>query len=478
MSENNDQDYDVIVIGGGGAGMAAAIQAADSGAKVALLEANKKLGGSTALAGGIFYAAGTTVQKAAGIADTSEALFADVKAMNGDTVATDVLRRLSTDAPGTFEWLIGLGVQFPVEKLASPNGRTVPRSHEPEGFGAKIVEQLDYALSRRPVDVACNTRVRHLVTDAQGKVVGVQVDDEVIRANAVVIATGGYGANAQLVARMLPKAARVGDWVWHIGCSTNRGDGLLMAEEIGAKIAGRDSALLLMTPNFYKELEVIGPDWVMMVNGKGERFVREDAAYWEVSEALEAQDSPRAFCILDQQLLENAKPHPRVLEALAQGAITLSWVPRVLQEQAAQGRLAQSPTIHGLAEKIGVDPERLSRSLDRYNAAVHAARDADFGKGPDSLKPIESPPYYAAEVRPAVLIVTGGGVTINADAQVLNAEQKAIPGLFAAGETTGNVYGRYYVGSGYAIASSLTFGCVAGREAAAYSARAAGAAKK
>jgi fumarate reductase flavoprotein subunit len=463
-----EPSYDVIVIGAGGAGMSAALEAAAAGASVAVLEAGVRVGGSTALAGGLLFAAGTAQQRTRGIEDTPDAMYADIMAINRETVDPAAVRRLCDEAPRSLEWLMSLGVEFPPERLSSPNGRGTPRAHEPVGFGARIAECLDTALSRAGVDIACKSRVEHLLTDDEGAVRGVQVGGESIGSRAVVIATGGYGANPAWVQRLLPKAARVGDWVWHVGNATNRGDGIAMAEEAGAPVTGEDSGLLLITPNFAKDFEVIGPDWALMINTRGERFATEDGAYWEVAEAIEAQADSRAFFVFDRQRFEEAKPHPRVLEALAAGAITVSWIPRVFEEQLVLGRVHTSPTLAGLAAQIGVDAGTLEKTVERYTAHAKRGVDPDFGKAAASLKAVEVAPFYAIEIRPAILTVTGGGMPIDADARVLARGGGTIPGLYAAGETVGNVYGRYYVGSGYAIASSITFGRIAGRAAAAY----------
>jgi len=467
VSNADLQDYDVIVLGGGGAGMTAAIHAADAGKRVALLEAGDRLGGSTALSGGVFYAAGTPAQRELGIEDTPEAMYADILALNGDTVFAPAVRRLCQEAAAAMQWLGSLGVEFPATRLSSPNGRSVPRSHEPAGFGMRIAECLDTALSQRPVDVVRRARAEKILLDPTRGATGVMVDGEPITCRAVVIATGGFGGAPDLIARMLPKAQRVGNWAWHVGNKTNRGDGLRLAEESGAEIVGTDSGLLLSTPNFHRDLEVLGPDWALLVNLRGERFTREDGAYWEISEALEAQPESRAFVIFDRTMFEGAKPHPRVLEALAAGVITVSWVPRVFEEQLAKGRIIQAASIRELADRIGLPARALADSVERYNALTRDGQDQEFGKGASSLRPVATPPFYAVEVRPAILTVTGGGARVDAAARVCAPSGRPIPGLFAAGETVGSLYGRHYVGTGYAIASSITFGRVAGTEAAA-----------
>jgi fumarate reductase flavoprotein subunit len=464
----NEADYDVIVIGAGGAGMSAALEAARAGARVALLEAGPRVGGSTALAGGLFYAAGTAAQRALGIEDSPDAMYADIMRINAQTANPAITRRFCDEAPQALEWLATLGVEFPPERLSTPNGRGTPRAHEPVGFGMRIAECLDTAVSKAGIDVACKTRVEQLVTDPSGAVTGVVVNGERVGCGAVVLATGGYGGNPDWVRRMLPKAARAADWVWHVGNATNRGDGLTMAEQAGARITGEDSALLLITPNFHKDFEVIGPDWALMVNTSGERFASEDGAYWEIAEAIEAQRDSRAFYVFDRRLFEDAKPHPRVLEALAAGAITVSWVPKVFEAELANGRVLEAPTIAELAGRIAVDAQALERTVARYNEQARAQHDRDFGKAAASLKEIVAPPFYAIEIRPAILTLTGGGPAIDENARVLRADGDPIPGLYAAGETVGNVYGRYYVGSGYAIASGVTFGRIAGQGAAAH----------
>lgn len=465
----SEQAYDVMVIGGGGAGMAAAITAADTGARVCLLEASDRLGGSTALAGGLLFAGGSRQQHARGIEDDSEAMFRDVMAINPDAPEA-VIRRLCWEAANSLAWLESLGVEYPAERLSSPSGRTVPRAHEPVGFGMAVAERLDNALHQRNVDIALKSRVQHLVRDAAGRVIGALVDGETIHAHGVVIATGGIGANPDLVQRFLPKTRESSDWVWHVGWPSNLGDGVLMGEEAGAQLSGTNSGLLLMTPDFHRDFEVIGPEWGVLVNRHGQRFVAEDGGYWEIAEGLERQDGGRGWVIFDASMLrERARPHPRVLEALANGTITLSWVTDTLEAQIASGKVHRAGSLATLAEKAGIDPAGLEAGIARYNRLAVTGTDGDFGKLAHNLVAVSDADYYAAEVRPAILVVTGAGLCIDDRARVLNEAGQPIPGLFAAGETVGNVFGRNYVGSGYAIANCITYGRIAGAEAVAAS---------
>jgi fumarate reductase flavoprotein subunit len=465
MSSAN-KDYDVIVIGAGGAGMTAAITAADQGARVAILEAWDRVGGSTALSGGLLYAVGTKQQKAMGVNDSPERMYQDIRELNGDSIPEPVLRRFTQESAGTVAWLESIGVEFSTKKLTSPDGRMPPRAHEPEGFGFAITQKLDFEINRRGIDLALNSRVQELIIDAQGAVTGVRLPDGDISAGAVILTCGGIGGDPSLLDQYCPKSVRSGDWRWYVGCQTNRGDGVRLTQSAGAKISGIDSGLFLMTPNFYHDLEVIGPAWVLLVNSLGERIVREDGAYWEASEALEAQPDAVCFALFSHAQMLAAEPDPRVLEALASGSITLNWTPEVLTAQQNAGRVFRADSLEELARQAGLDPVKVCATAKRYNSLAKVGNDKDFGKQNSALQAIVKPPFYAVEVRPALAIVTGTGPAINEQSQVVNENGDVIKGLYAAGETTGNVYGRYYVGSGYAISSAITFGRVAGYEAA------------
>ncbi len=459
-------DYDLIVIGGGGAGMSAAIEAHDAGARVLLIEAAGQLGGSTALSGGVYYAAGTSVQRAAGVhGDTADAMYEYYMTLNQWRVDPAVVRRLCGDAAPGVEWLLSLGVEFRPQALYKSGVESVPRGHQAHGNGAAIAAGLERALRARPgIELALGNRVEALLF-RDGAVRGVRARGEEATATSVVLASGGFGHSADLLARHYPEATAAGDWAWCISAPTCVGDGFKMAEQVGASIGGENRGLLLTTPGFHKQLEVYVPGWIAYVNSQGRRFVDETAAYAVMAGVIKEQGG-KCFAVFDEASRAQAKPAPEFADAFASGVLPLNWVADVLAQQIAQGKILRGDTIEELAKKAGIAPGALASTVARINADCATARDSAFFKNPKQLRPIATPPYYAAEIRPAIICLTSCGPRITPDARVLDQNERPIPGLFAAGEVTGNVLGDRYVGGGNSIANAIVFGRVAGRSAA------------
>ncbi len=460
--------YDVIVVGGGGAGMAAAIEAADAGARVALLEADTRLGGSTALSGGVYYAADTSVQRARGIRDSVDAMFQYYMTLNQYRVHAALARTLCERAGPGLEWLLGMGVQFPPDLLYASGVEDVPRGHAAAGRGAEIAEVLDREVSRRDIDVVFATRVTSLEHSA-GAVRGVRLGNEVVDAGAVVLTTGGFGANPYLLHRYYPQAARQDDKAWYIGSSYCVGDGLMLGEQAGAEIIGHNRGLLLTTPNFRKELEVYVPGWLVYVNREGRRFVDETAEYAVMSGVVAAQTGGSCFAVFDHAALEAAAPEPRYADAFAAGAIPLNWVRDELVEQIQAGKVLQADSLGGLERRCGIRPGSLQATVAEYNRDVQGGADTAFFKAHDQMKPVATAPFYAVEIFPAIVCLTSTGLRIDTRARVHNAANEIIPGLFAAGETTGDVLGERYIGGGNSIANAVVYGRIAGTEAARFS---------
>lgn len=457
-----DRDYDVVVVGAGAAGLAAALGASQAGASVLVMEADRQVGGSSRLSGGHFYAAGTSVQRAAGVVDDADAMFEHYLTLNQWLVEPSVVRRYCDLSAPTFEWLSGLGVDFPVAGVYRSGVSSVPRGHRPEGGGERIVEVLYGHLGGRNVDFVFNTRATGLLTDAAGRVTGVQAGADAVRAGAVVMSSGGFGANKALIERHYPKAARAGNWSWYIGTPFAQGDALAMAEAVDADIAGQDRGLLLVTPGFSRDLEVLLPGWLVMVNPTGHRFADETAPYTVLGGLIE-REGGHAFAIFDEGARAAARPGP---------GSQAYWVDEVLARKAQEDRIASAPTLEALATRIGAVPEVLAGTIARYNADCARGVDSVYFKNPASgMRPLVTPPFYAAELRPAIICWTGTGLRIDADTRVLRRNESAVPGLYAAGETVGSLHGDRYIGGGGSYGPCVVFGKLAGENAAAWVAR-------
>jgi fumarate reductase flavoprotein subunit len=454
-----EPDFGVVVIGAGGAGLTAAVSAAEAGSSVLIIEAADKAGGSTALAGGSFMAAGTSVQAAAGYPeDTADAFFDHYLTFNRWDVEPAIARRFCDAALPTFEWLTDLGVRFTPEGLYRAARETVPRSHRPIGGGQAYIDALYSAARARGVDIAFGRRAESLAMDGNGTCHRVSAGGEEVTAGAVVLTTGGFGANPDLVRQHIPHAH--GATVWSPSASTCQGDGLTLAAGAGAAATGDNHGDLLLTAGLVREIEPYVPAWLMMVGQHGRRFVDESAPYAVVT-PLALKYGP-CWVILDDRLLRSAKADPNS----AWGAGT--WTAGNLLPAVTDGRVLRADTVQELAAATGLPGPALAGTVRRYNESCVSGHDAEFLKRPAGLLAIESPPYYAVRLWPAVVALTGYGPRIDPEARVLRAaDGEPVPGLYAAGEVTGNVLGPQYLGGGNAIGSALIFGRIAGRSAAA-----------
>ena len=460
-----EADYDVIIVGGGGAGLAAAHTALESGARVLVADAGDKLGGSTNLSGGHVYAAGTSVQRAAGIdGDTPDDAFRYYMMLNQYRLDPTLARRLCDEAPHVVEWLISLGIDFPHEELYAAGVDGNRRGHVPTGAGAAIVAALDGAISGK-VDVSLRTRVRSLIIE-DGAVVGIRVDGQDVRAHAVVVTTGGFGANPELLARYYPDAAAHGDWTWYIGAPHSQGDHFELAASAGAEVTGYNRGLLLATPGFRKELEVYLPSWLVYVNREGRRFVDETMEYNIMAGVIKEQTGGECFAVFDEAARLSAAPDPDTLALVKAGRATTCWLPDTLAEFAKSGKLLSAPTLEGLARLVGIRWPALQTTVEAYNTDCAAKRDSAFFKISSDWKPIDAPPFYAARMRPAIVCFTSMGLRIDQEARVRDKADRPIAGLYAAGESAGGVLGDRIFGGGSSMSNVLVYGRIAGRNAA------------
>lgn len=459
-----DKETDVVVVGLGGAGGAAAIDAADAGAKVIVLEKSDAGGGSTAANGGFLMLGGTALQRELGVDDSTEEFAKYLVAAAGGTGNEEAWRFMAQGAPALYDWCVEIGMTFDKEidlgKVGagrpglglsySGNERArefaaiakpAPRGHipSPEGNGQGFFRPLLAKIEELGCEILYNTAGEHLVVNADGRVVGVRAtgsSGEVnIKANrGVCLTAGGFGLNEEMM-----KAHFVHDVMPAYPTATENelGIGVKMGLEIGADTNGM-SRHALGSALYGAGTEALK---CMLVNGNGRRIIAEDEYYAFVGRRI--IESKTAFLIADNAL--NA----------------------TLAEQRADKPLASAESIAELAAALQIPAETLQASLDIYNAGAAKAEDVEFGKHEEFLMPLTTPPYHAYYNGPETCYFhTCGGLKINLDAQVIDLQGNPIPGLYAAGRNSNIAYG-YYVGSGSSMLDVLTFGRVAGQQAAA-----------
>lgn len=462
-----DRDYDVIIVGGGGAGLAAALMAHKEGARCMIVEADGRLGGATAQSGGVFYACGTSVQRAACIMDdTPDDLYDYLMTLNQWQLRPDLIRYYADHCGAALEWLIELGSEFPREWLVKSGVDTVARGHSSQGAGSGIADALINAAGAKGIDTALGSRVEEILFE-DGRVVGIRAAGAELRAPTVVITSGGFGNNPEMLARLYPSACHEG-WTWavHKDVPYVLGDGITLAEKLGAGVVGHDTGLVLPTSGFSKSLEAFLPPWIIAVNKEGRRFMSELSPYSVCGYLLNAQTERKAWAIFDEQALVEASTNTKYLDPYNAGISIPTWEEPTLRAQVAAGRVKVADSLAALADQVGIDGAALAQTVARYNADCDAGGDFQFFKKAPAYFPIRRGPFYAVEIRAAIIGLTAAGLDIDRQARVLDAHQQPIPGLYAAGEVLGCFHGARYGGGGLSIGNAVVFGRLAGAEAA------------
>jgi succinate dehydrogenase/fumarate reductase flavoprotein subunit len=287
-------DFEVIVVGGGVAGLAAAISAREAGASVVVLEAQDHLGGSSALSGGHLYAAGTRYQRERGIVDHPDDLFEYFSTLNQFRVDPALVRTFAMNAPAAIEWAIAHGAEVGAPDRC--DNSPVFRGHRVVGYGAGLMAALERSARSLGVEIVFRTRVRRLVLEGE-RVTGVEVDGQPFRAGAVVVATGGFAQNRELIERHYPEALSGGDWVASHANPASQGDALELGQQAGADLTGENRGLFVVRPRFRQYGE---SKRFIYVNERGRRFINEAAYYSTVAHAIRRQGG-RAFMVFDDR---------------------------------------------------------------------------------------------------------------------------------------------------------------------------------
>ena len=489
---------DIVIVGAGGAGMTAALTAAEKGADVIILESQAAVGGNSVRATGGMNAADTPAQdenefgESAGVektlktarttyadnvtitklAEEVEKQWADYQAnpvgyfdsdelMELDTMIggkginnPELVEELADESADGVEWLKKYGIDL--TSVGSFGGASVKRIHRPvnaEGktiaVGSYMIPLLEKACEENDkISIQLETTATTILTDENGKAVGVKAvgatgNEVTVNAKAVILATGGFGANLDMVAELVPALKGF----MTTNAAGAQGQGIEMAQALGAATVDMNQIQIHPTVQFDTAAlitEGLRGDGAVLINADGKRFIDEVGTRDVVSAAEIAQPGSYSYLVVDQAMLDKS-------------SVIAGYVKR--------GFVFQGNTYEELAEALGVDAATFAETMNTWNTYVEAKNDPDFGRT-SFAQPLNTAPYYAIKVTAGVHH-TMGGLVINTDTEVLKDDGTAIAGLYAAGEVTGGVHGANRLG-GNAVADFVVFGRIAGEEAAEY----------
>ncbi len=451
-------DCDVVIVGAGGAGLTAAVRAKQEGADVLVLEKMAMVGGNSLKASGGMNCAGTKFQEALGITDSGVDEFIE-DTMNGGHQLNDLalVTTMAENSSEAVDWLESIGAPLP--KVAATGGTTHKYLHSPEDgspVGTYLIEKLSAEAEKQGIEVMLNTKATEILMD-EGQAVGVMAEDKdhvyTVNAGAVIIATGGFGANFEMMCsydESLANAVTTN----HPGAT---GDGILMAEAVGA--ATVDMEQIQLHPTVYQETSMLVSEKMrslgaILVNSDGKRFTNDLATRDAVSAAELEQEGGYAYIIFDQNLVDQNKSAQSYID---------------------NGMASQGETYEELAQNMGLEGEAVDnfvQTMDTWNQAVANGVDEEFGRNNGMDADLSTAPFYAIKIAPGIHH-TMGGIKIDTDTEVIDTEGNVIPGLYAAGETTGGVHGGNRIG-GNAVCDFVVFGRIAGLNAATFAAEEAG----
>ena len=498
-AEDSTVDADVVVVGAGGAGMTAAITAAAEGKSVVILESQSMVGGNSVRATGGMNAGKTVYQdenefgESAGVEKTLKTAaekyadnetitalaktvseqwaayqanptgyFDSVELMELDTMIggkgindPELVETLCANSADAIDWLDEHGITL--HNVSSFGGASVKRIHRPVNAEGKTVSVGSYMIpllqencEKAGVKMMLDTTATEILTDANGAAVGVKAtgasgETVTVNAKAVVLATGGFGANLDMVVKYKPELKGF--------MTTNapgiQGQGIEMAQAIGAATVDMDQIQIHPTVEANTAAlitEGLRGDGAILINEEGQRFIDEVGTRDVVSAAEIAQTGSYSWLVVDQAMADASS---------------------VIQGYIKKGYTVTGSTYEELGKAMGVDAAAFAETMEKWNGCVEAKNDPDFGRT-SFANPLNTAPYYAVKVTAGVHH-TMGGLKINANTEVLNEKGEVIPGLFAAGEVTGGVHGANRLG-GNAVADFTVFGRIAGAAASDYAA--------
>ncbi len=461
-----DAVADVIVVGLGCAGAAAAIEAARAGAEVLAIERASAGGGTSSMSGGVIYlGGGTPLQKACGFEDSSEEMFKYLMAACGPQPDEPRIRAYVEGSVEHYHWLLEQDVPFkpvfyphysgepptddglvfsgsenahPFDAIARP----APRGHVPQipgQAGGLLMQKLLASVERHRVTVRTDTRAQSLAVEADGRVAGVVVrtygETATLRARrGVILTAGGFINNPDMLASYAPLLAPC---KFHVGSEGDDGSGIRLGMAAGGAAVnmhmGSVSLPIIPPKNLQKGI---------LVNRHGQRFINEDAYYGRLGEYALYRHDGRAYLFLDNETFER---------------------PAIEREIVAVGE-----TVGEVEQALGMPEGSLQQTVNLYNRHAQRGEDPVFGKAAEWITPLVHPPFAALDCTVGGSLYaafTLGGLRTSADAEVLTTDGDVIPGLYAAGRTAASLAAPGYA-SGISIGDGTFFGRRAGRAAA------------
>ncbi len=427
-----DAEADIVVIGAGGAGMAAAIEAANAGKTVIVLEKAGVVGGTTTLATTAYNAGGSSAQNAMETPFTAEDYYAKIV---GGATEEDAIARMQANRSGAdADWMIAMGADM--TKVINGSQHV---TSDGSAFGPMLVNTLSTKMTELGIDVRLNSKGAKLITEGD-VVTGVEVETEAgnykITADAVILATGGFASNPEFVDKYTPQ------WSGYPSTAAvgATGDGIAMALELGAAIDNMDACspqtVAFNTGSSTISFTFLRYNGGILINKEGTRFVNELGVESVLGTSIKESTDGGSYVVIDQSLVDSSAQVQGFIEA---------------------GYFEKAETIEDLAAIIGCDSETLKTTITTYQTAVETQNDTEFGRTTGMTMDFKTAPYYTAWITPANQ-TTLGGLVIDTEAHVLREDGSIIKGLYAGGETT--------CSNGHGLTRAVTIGRLAGETAA------------
>ncbi|MFD0621147.1 flavocytochrome c [Paenibacillus sp. GCM10027629] len=439
--------YDIIIVGAGGAGMSAALEAKEKGLNPVIFEKMPIAGGNTMKSSSGMNASETKFQKEQGIQDSNDLFYEETLKGGHNTNDKEMLRFFVDNSASAIDWLDSIGIRL--NNITITGGMNEKRTHRPEdgsAVGQYLVKGLMKNIQEKEIPLFVKADVKE-ITEKDGKVNGVKVvidgnEEKTIAADAVVVTTGGFGANMDMISEVRSDLKGL--------VTTNQigstGDGIKMIEKLGGVTVDMDQIQVHPTVQQEKSYligEAVRGEGAILVSSEGKRFTNELNTRDNVTAAINKLPEKSAYLVFDSGVKSRAK---------------------AIQQYEKMGFVLQGESIEALAKALNVPADQLKATVDTWNSAVKNKKDAEFGRTTGMDNDLSGAPYYAIKIAPGIHY-TMGGVKINTNTEVLNKDGKPIPGLYAAGELTGGLHGQNRIG-GNSVAEIIIFGRQAGIKSA------------